>query len=165
MEKRPKRRFFLQLQVRQPDAIEVQGTELEKTKEDMARYLLYCPIIALPSENVETMRAMRAIAGRSDWRTCKPKKDNSGISADDKLKALLAIFSTLQHLGGRDGLHKALKEEGRKWLNMMEDCAFVGRRCVDCQGLTTRGCAKPPTRHLPRPLCAGLIEFLYLLYV
>lgn len=116
------------------------------------RWLLNAPILALPSEAVKSFRAMHVVRGSGKEQQAP---DKSGIPAEEKLKLLRACHEELSHMGGRDGLVKALKEEGKSWTNVALDAQWVVNRCEDCRKQTTRDTRKPQPRHLPTPGCAG----------
>ena len=98
--------------VKQEAAVEAQDAASEtETKEDMLRYLNYCPLVELPSVNVKTYRAMKALGGRSGWQTATPKPSDT-VPVDEKVRLLLAAHQDLNHLGGREGLVQALKADG-----------------------------------------------------
>lgn len=128
--------------------------DASESKENMLRYLYQCPLLELPSVNAKTFRAILALGGRRDWQTRAPRLSDK-VPADEKLSLLLAAHANLQHLGGREGLAQALKAQNKKWVNMESDAYFICKRCEHCAGVSTRGMAEPPPRHLPRPLCAG----------
>ena len=116
------------------------------------RWLLNAPLHALPSESVRSFQAMHVL--RSSKRV-RPVPDKSGIPAEEKLKLLTACHVELSHLGGRDAVVQALKEEGKTWTNIALDAQWVVKRCEECRSNSTRDCRKPQPRHLPTPGFAG----------
>ena len=116
------------------------------------RWLLNAPLHALPSESVRSFQAMHVL--RSSKRV-RPAPDKSGIPAEEKLKLLTACHVELSHLGGRDAVVQALKEEGKTWTNIALDAQWVVKRCEECRSNSTRDCRKPQPRHLPTPGFAG----------
>lgn len=116
------------------------------------RWLLTAPLLALPSENAKSFQAMHALRGSG--RT-QPSPDNSGVPAEEKLNLLTACHKELSHMGGRDALVQALKEEGKTWTNVSLDAQWVVKRCEECRKQSTRDTRKATPRHLPTPGCAG----------
>lgn len=72
------------------------------------RWLIEAPLLALPSENLNSYQAM------------------CGIS---KHELLTTAHEELSHTGGRDAIVTALTEEGKKWNNMAVDAQWVVNRC------------------------------------
>ena len=105
------------------------------------RWLLNAPLHALPSESVRSFQAMHVL--RSSKRV-RPVPDKSGIPAEEKLKLLTACHVELSHLGGRDAVVQALKEEGKTWTNIALDAQWVVKRCEECRSNSTRDCKEAP---------------------
>ena len=98
---------------------------------------------------------MHAVGKRSEWWKKCLKLSEDDVSVPRKLALMKAAHDDLQHLGGREGMAKAIRTEGAGWVNLDLDCGFFVRRCDWCLGLTTRGCSDTRPKHLPRPLAAG----------
>ena len=113
------------------------------------------PLEALPSETQKSYQALKILRAREGSKMSSSKPDNSGIPVADKIAFLKGVHEDLSHLGGRDAIVTALKEEGKTWQNVDMDAEWICKRCERCLSGTTRGKAKGETRHLPTPGQAG----------
>ena len=81
---------------------------------------------------------LQSYKGGGSWWDFKPDMDDSGIPVVDKLALLkIAHEQDLSHTRGRDGVVQALKAEGKTWVNMQHDAAWVIYRCEACRKTTT----------------------------
>ena len=119
------------------------------------RWLIEAPLLALPSENLQSYQAMYGIRGKQNWTTKQAKPDNSGIPPKRKQELLTTAHEELSHTGGRDAIVTALTEEGKTWNNMALDAQWVVNRCEACRTNSTRDLHQANTRHLPTPGLAG----------
>ncbi|CAJ1438404.1 unnamed protein product [Effrenium voratum] len=103
-----------------------------------ARWLLEAPLLALPSENLQSYQAMHGLRGTADWTQKSLRADESGIPAKQKIALLTAAHEELSHMGGRDAIVKALAAEGK-----------------ECRTNTMRDLRRAEPRHLPTPGHAG----------
>ena len=101
--------------------------------------------------SLKCFRAMHAQGGRPDW----VKKWLRPTSHQKQKLCSFRLHKDLAHLGGREGLAKAMRAEGKSWTNMDLDAAWVIKHCERCASMTTRNCAPEQVRHLPRPLQSG----------
>lgn len=116
-------------------------------------------VAPLPASGIDkkTAQAMHAVGKRANWWMKDIKADTSGISVQEKINKIVTAHESLQHLGGREGVIKVLREAEQTWHNMELDAAFVLRRCDFCLANSTRGVNVPDVRRLPRPLASGEI--------
>ena len=105
--------------------------------------------------NLQSLQAMHAVGNRPEWWKRGMKLDDSQIPVQQKIMMLQASHQDQMHLDGREGMVRALHDEGKRWLNMDLDAAYVLRHCSHCLATSTRGVAEPAPRHLPRPMAAG----------
>ena len=94
---------------------------------------------------------------RTELRTMFLGKLAETSSGPRKLLVVAGLQASRQdqmHLDG-GGMVRALHDEGKRWLNMDLDAAYVLRHCSHCLATSTRGVAEPAPRHLPRPMAAG----------
>ena len=116
-------------------------------------------VAPLPASGIDkkTAQAMHAVGKRANWWMKDIKADTSGISVQEKINKIVTAHESLQHLGGREGVIKVLREAEQTWNNMELDAAFVLRRCDFCLANSTQGVNVPDVRRLPRPLASGEI--------
>ena len=130
---------------------------LVKDKADATRWVMEAEETDLPSVNSRSWHAMRALRNRKgdQWWDTLPAQDKSGISLTLKMSLLKTAHEELSHAKGRDGIVKALKEEGKTWNNMEDDAAWIILRCERCRKSSTAGTCEADIRHLPVPMHAG----------
>lgn len=77
------------------------------------------------------------------------------LAQEKKLELLAAAHKDSGHMGGRDAILRALREQGVTWPYLKYDATWVVAKCQQCASRTTRNLAAPVCRQLPRPLAAG----------
>jgi len=122
-------------------------------KSAASRHFMNCSELELPSVSITSYCAANVLRGRQHMN--KFHEDASGIPAVEKVNLLRTAHEEMAHSGGRDAIVKAMKEEGKAWLHVSLDAAFVVTRCLHCRSHSTRQTAKSETRHLPRPMVPG----------
>lgn len=129
----------------------------EKTKSEANRWVHHAPSDALPSVNVKSLQAIRALSSHPKcWSaTLSSDTSHSALTVATKISLLEAAHIDASHIGGRDEMLRALKEQGVSWNNIKADAAWIAKRCTTCAARTTRELVRPTERHLPRPLAAG----------
>ena len=140
------------------ETAQVQKLIADKTAAE--RWVMEASELALPSENLKSYQAMHCLRSTSNWCGRAMEPDDSGIPAKQKLSLLQAVHEELSHMGNRDGIVKALQEEGKSWRNVQLDAQFIVSRCERCRKNTQRGLSQASVRHLPTPGQVG-VGFLH----
>ena len=115
---------------KKPTAMPIENIKEEKEK--ALRWVMEAEESELPSVSNKSWSAMNVLNGKAERaQSWDMKPDESGIAVVDKLAFLKTCHDELSHLGGRDAIVKALKEEGKWWTNLSIDAQWVVLRCED----------------------------------